>query len=520
MSNKIYKKVLSIVVICSVALFSCTKDLEKSPTNGVTDAIQYSTVAGYKQSLASLYASFVYGPSGGFLRYYWDMQEYTTDEAVPTWNDDGGVPVYHNLAWGADLPAVANVYGITLNIITLCNNFILESSDGNLAKRGFSTTDLATIHQYVAEARFLRAYSYWVLMDEYGNPPNPTEKTLLVSVPKQIQRSDLFAYIESELKAIDPILTAPKANESGRADQAAEWSLLARMYLNAQVYTGTARFTDAITYSSKVINAGYTLVPSYGWLMLGDNSQNTNEFIYTINYNNSNTIVYDGTNYLVLGQAGTTAAVNGLSGSWNEFRFTQSIPALFPTKDTSVDKRAQFYTTGQNLNVVNMASSTDGYSSFKYRNKTRTGAVITQNNSVGSISDIDFPVFRLGETYLIYAEAVLRGGTGGSSTSALGYINQLRGRAYASNPSSTMGNITQAQLTTDFILDERARELYWEGQRRTDLIRYGKLTTGTYLWAWKGGVLAGTAVDSKYNLFPIPTSDLLANPNLKQNPGY
>jgi len=172
------------------------------------------------------------------------------------------------------------------------------------------------------------------------------------------------------------------------------------------------------------------------------------------------------------------------------------------------------------LDVTSMATSTDGYSSYKYRNVKRDGSSILQNNKYNNLSDVDFPVFRLAEIYLIYAESVLRGGNGGSISTALGYINQLRGRAYANNPASTSGNISATDLTLNFILDERARELYWEAQRRTDLVRYNRLTTADYLWAWKGGALAGKSVDSKYNLFPIPTSDLLANPNLKQIDNY
>ena len=131
-------------------------------------------------------------------------------------------------------------------------------------------------------------------------------------------------------------------------------------------------------------------------------------------------------------------------------------------------------------------------------------------------SDIDFPVFRLPEMYLIYAEAVLRGGTGGTTGTAVNYINLIRTRAYG----NLTGNISSGQLTLQFILDERARELYWEGHRRTDLIRYGLLTNGTYLWPWKGGVSSGTAVDAKYNIFPVPASNIVANPNLTQNTGY
>ncbi|NCT61356.1 MAG: RagB/SusD family nutrient uptake outer membrane protein, partial [Flavobacteriia bacterium] len=337
--------------------------------------------------------------------------------------------------------------------------------------------------------------------------------------PSQIQRADLFAFLEKELKEIDSDLADARTNEWGRPDKAAAWALLSRMYLNGKTYTGNEYFTEAITYCNKIINEGYGLESKYEWLMLGDNHLNTNEFIFTINYDNTNQTWYS-TNFLALGPAGVPASINGMSSSWQAFRFTQQIPALFPTPDTSIDKRGMFFTSGQNLVVKSISTSTDGYSSFKYRNKDRNGNPIEQNNNFGNLSDIDFPVFRLAEIYLTYAESVLRGGSGGSNALALSYINQIRGRAYANNPSSTSGNISNAQLTLDFILDERARELYWETHRRTDLVRYDKLTTGSYLWAWKGNAEFGRAVDAKYNLFPIPTSDLLANPNLKQIDGF
>jgi hypothetical protein len=128
--------------------------------------------------------------------------------------------------------------------------------------------------------------------------------------------------------------------------------------------------------------------------------------------------------------------------------------------------------------------------------------------------DTDYPMFRLGEAYLIYAEAVLRGGAGGSMANALSYFNALRQRAYG----NTTGN--KATITLDDILDERARELYWEGKRRTDLIRFDKFTTGAYLWPWKGGVADGRAVEAFRNLYPIPAPEINSNPQLKQNYGY
>lgn len=500
-----------VLIAFVVGIGSCTSDLIKLPTNDISNSVLYSSVDGYKQSLVSIYSNLAYG---NFLRNYWSMQEYSTDEAVNSWNGDGEA-IFHAMAWSADAPAIKPVYKSALMTITYCNNYINETTDSKIAERGYTGADATTIKQFRAEARYLRAYSFWVLMDLYGNPPFPTEKNLGFTAPQQIQRKDLFLFIEAELKAIDADLVAPKTNEYGRADKAAAWSLLSRMYLNGKIYTGNEYYTDAITYCKKVIDVGYSLESNYTWLMLGDNHLNTNEFILTLNYNNTNE-TWGSTNFLALGAAGVPKTVNGLSGSWNNFRFTQQIAALFPTADTTIDKRGEFYTTGQNLNVASMSVSTDGYSSYKFRNLTRTGDTIIQNNKFNNLSDIDFPVFRLAEIYLTYAEAVLRGGTGGDAATALSYINKLRGRAYANNPASTLGNITSGQLTLNFILDEKGREMYWEAQRRTDLVRYDKFTTADYLWAWKGNALAGKAVDAKYKLFPIPTSDLLANPNLKQ----
>lgn len=506
---------LGLLLALNIAVVSCTNDLEKLPLNTLDSEGHFATVDKYKQSLAGAYSKMAYE---NFLRYYWSMQEYTTDMAVSTWND-GGDGIYHELAWSADSPAIANVYTSAITIISLCNEFVNQSSEEMLSKRGFSGTDGTQIKQMQAEARYLRAYCYWILMDCYGNPPFATEKTLAKSFPKQIQRADLFKYLESELKELETQLAEPKTNESGRPDKAAAWALLSRMYLNANIYTNESKNTEAITYCNKIINAGYSLESKYEWLMLGDNHLNTSEFIFAIKFDNTNK-TWSGTNFLALGAAGVPASLNGMSGSWNSFRFTQQIPALFPSTNPTIDKRALFYTTGQNLEVEKITTSTDGYSSYKYRNVKRDGTPVTQNNAFGNLSDIDFPIFRLAEIYLTYAEAVLRGGTGGDNATALTYINKIRGRAYANNPSSTNGNISASTLTLDFILDERARELYWETHRRTDLVRYDKLTTGTYLWAWKGGVKAGTTVDPKFNLFPIPTSDLVVNPNLKQIDGF
>lgn len=538
-----YIKPFLIAAFFFAIIFGCTKKLDLVPTNDVTADKVYSTALGYKQALAKVFGAMATtgntGPFGSpdipkeiiadegasdFLRVFWWLQEVSTDEAAWTYFNTFDPIGIHQFTWSAVNQTVGGAYYRSFFLITLANDFIRQASDANISSRGITGTAADSIKSYRAEARYLRAFHYWVLMDLFANPPFVTENDLIgVGSPRQISRSELFNYIESELKDLENVLPTPRANEYGRPDRAAAWALLSRMYLNANIYTGTARYTDAITYCNKIINAGYTLHTNYKELMLADNDQLRNsEFIFTIPYDGTYTQTYGGTTLLMHGPSADNedpiiraqfTALTGIPGrypSWGCIRVTQQFVSLFPSGDI----RGQFFTNGQNLQMTKLLGEPrDGYSSTKFRNVTRTGGPAPHADPGGTFSDIDFPLFRLAETYLIYAEAVLRGGTGGSSATALGYLDQLslRGR---NNVSSN------AVLTLPYILDERARELFWEGFRRTDLIRYGQFTTGTYLWAWKGGVPSGTAVDSKYNIFPIPSIDLSANSNLKQNPGY
>jgi starch-binding outer membrane protein, SusD/RagB family len=417
------------------------------------------------------------------------------------------------LNWSAGNPMLEGLYIRSSYQILLCNEFMRQCSDANLSKRGITGADAETIKKYIPEARFLRAFQYWVLMDVFGNPSFATEADAIGSVmPQQIKRTDLFNYIESELKDISTLLPAPKTNEYGRADQAAAWALLARMYLNAEVYTGTPRYTDAITYSKKVIDAGYSLESNYQWLFLNDNYKCTNEFIFTINYDGQKSQNYGGTNYIVYaGSSGNIPmSVVGVSG-WSGNRVTKNLPNIFPDYTGTIDKRSLFYTTGSNIEIVNRA--TDGYWAIKFKNINRDGSLgysTGGNLGVG----VDMPLFRLAEQYLIYTEAVLRGGSGGDAALALTYFNKIRERAYG----STAGDVSS--VTTDLILDEREREFYWEGFRRTDLIRFNKFVSSTYLWPWKAGIAGGAGVDAHYNIYPIPSPEVSANNNLVQNPGY
>jgi len=527
--KKMIFKTGSFILFGLFILQSCTKKLDLTPTNDVTSETVYATAAGYKQVLAKVYGAFALtgnqGPAGNgdvqgidegfsdFYRLFWKAQELSTDEAVISWGDVG-IQDFHNMNWSPNNSFLTGLYYRCLYQITLCNDFIREAADDKLTSRGISGADADNIRQYVREVRFLRAFQYWVLMDLYGNPPFVTETSVIGGPPPpQANRSQVFTYIESELKALEATMPNPRANEYGRADKAAVWALLARTYLNAQVYTGTARYADALTYAKKVIDGGYTLVTDYKWLMLADNHLNSSEFIFSINYDGTKTQGYGGTTFLTHACVGGSmpASAFGVGGGWSGIRTTKNLVNLFPDQTGTADKRSQFYTTGQNLEITNLTDFTSGLAVTKYKNVKRNGSI----GQSADFSDVDMPLFRLAEMYLIYAEAFARSG-GGDAVTALGYINALRTRAYG----NATGNITTGQLTTDFILDERARELYWEGHRRTDLIRYNKFVESSYLWPWKGGVSSGTGVQAFRKLYPIPSRDVNVNLNLVQNAGY
>jgi len=529
MKNKIIQSALLIVAACS--LNACKKQLSPVPPNTNTPDQQYSTAAGYKQGLAKVYGSFSLISSSGtgasdvsvsgvsdvaetdFLRVFWNLQELTTDEGVCAWNDQY-IQAFHNFNINSSNIYTASAYFRCLYSIAVANEFITQSSDAEIAKRGFTGENATNIRYYRAEARFVRAFQYWALMDLFGNPPFVTDQDPTGSYffPKQTTRAALFTYVESELKAVDSLMVAPRQNEYGRADQAAADALLARMYLNAQVYTGTQRYTDASTYASKVINDGYTLMPHYKNLFEADNNVNNTEMIMPICYDAVNSGNYGGTTFLVCSARGTNVADDdsaGISGGWLGNRPTVNLPQAFGNYATTTDKRAMFL--GTTTTITDELNFTDGVEVQKFSGRNSDGTTPFSPNYV--LVSTDFPLFRLAEMYLIYAEAAARGY--GDAGTAKGYINLLRDRAYE-NTSHEISTLPVA----DSVLSERQRELYWEGFRRTDLIRFGYFTSGSYIWPWKGGTATGTGVDSHFNLFPIPTQDLLVNSNLHQNPGY
>ena len=523
-------KCLLITAGCCLALAACNDALDLEPKNEFTSSVVYDDFDNYVNVLAKLYAGYaVTGQQGGtgrpdvlgidegassYFRTHWKLQELPTDEAVLAWVNDPGVSPLNLGTWSASNALVQAMYYRIYYQIALANEFIRETSDGQLSARGISADDQATARQYRSEARFLRALSYYHALDLFGSVPFLDETDGVGSYfPEQISRADLFNYVEAELLAIQDALAAPRSNEYGRVDQGGAWMLLAKLYLNAEVYTGQARYQDARAYAERVISAGYTLEENYQDLFLADNNT-ADGIILPIVADGVNTRSFGNTTFLAHAAVGgdIDPAPLGLNGGWFGLRTTSAFVSLFDLSDES-NERNTFYTEGQSLEINDLSTFTDGYAVLKYKNVTSAGEA--GSDPALSFVDIDYPLFRLADAYLTYAEAALRGG-GGDPGTALGYVNALRERAY----NSPEENISADELTLDFILDERARELYWEGHRRTDLIRFGRFTGSQYVWPWKGGAQEGTSIADFRAIYPLPASDLNANPNLEQNPGY
>ncbi len=517
----------------SLILVSCSKNLDLIPEDGRnTSESAFNDPSSYKAFLAKIYAGLSLsgqeGPAGqpdlegldegfsNYVRLYWMMQELTTDEAVMGWND-GTIRDLHGQNWTSGNEFIRTMYARIAYQVALCNEFLRQTTPDLLDSRGVSSELRAEIQNYRAEARFMRALSYWHFMDLYGNPPFVTENDAIGAfLPPQIQRADLFNYVETELLEIEDSMIAAKQNEYGRADRGALWTLLAKVYLNSKVYTGTDRMVDALTYCNKVIGAGYSIAPiPYENLFLADNNSNgaQAESIFVVPFDGIRTKSFGGMTFLVHAPVGgdMDPALFGINGGWAGIRTTSTFVEQFPGEENSADGRARFFTTNQSKEITNIANFQDGYAVEKFKN-------IDVNGNPGSDPndhpDTDFPMFRLADVYLMYAEAVVKGG-GGSTATAVEYINQLRQRAYG----NTDGNIGVSDLTLNFILAERSRELHWEAHRRTDLIRFDQFSDNG-VWPFKGNVPQGTTTEAFRDLMPLPDTDLSVNPNLVQNPGY
>lgn len=550
--------------ICLLGIFffvSCLNDLNTLPLddNELTGEIVYSKPEGYIGMLAKCYASLIQtGQKGGdggdgdvpgidegysgYTRALFYLQEACTDEIVFQSGNSKGVRAMLYQNWNASTEIVGYPYYRLYMTINYCNEFLRECTESKLKDRGVYDALASEWGYYRAEARFIRAYCYSMICDLYGSAPFMDETSDVGDIPHQKTRREIYDFVVSETEEVKTLLKEPKSNEYGRIDQVAAWFLLARVYLNAETWVGQDEYTNAYKYAKRVIEEGnYPLASDYRRIFVADNDRCT-EIIWPLVQDADRAQGSAGTNFLIKALSnGDMEDYMGVNGMWGNARVKKALVDKFAEEDQAFnpddvwgdakkDKRAQFFTIGHTKETWKegqpfVEDFYNGYACFKWRNVHNDGSDLVEGGT--KYSSVDYPMFRTADAYLMAAEAILRGATGGTRHEALAYVNEVRDRAYMSGTygNSISGRITDVELTLDFLLDERARELHMELVRRTDLIRFGKFTKG-YNWDWKGsdngiaGSYVGRDIDDKYVLFPIPQDEFTTNPYLIQNPNY
>ncbi len=537
---KTYSKLFFVGCIAALGLTACS--LNRIPDDPNT-IMTFDQDAVFTKVYATLATTGQNGPDGNgdvdgvdegtssFYRMLWELNEFPTDEGWWIWGDPG-VADLRIMSWNSSNSLVEGVYFRLYFDITLCNSF-LANTEGK--------TDEKTLQQR-AEVRFIRALNEYYLLDMFGTVPNATGVS--VEDPEPIKRADLFAKIETELLALcdassDEALP-DKRLSLFRVDKVAAELLLARLYLNAEVYTGTARWNEAAEYAGKVMASDYKLLTegtgmysAYQKLFMGDNDTNgaQNEAVLLVYQDGDYTESWGGSRFLINATRDAGWLPSGSSDSWSCFRSSPELIAMFTDIATAGsikkneynmpaelgDDRAIFCTYSDSSTSLTWALTGPMSSEFydcwgicKWTGVYSTAALPEQ--SVGhnaAFPDTDIPFMRVAEAYLTYAEAVYRGGTATNGT-AEEAVKALRNRA---------NNTTAFTLSDDFLLDEWGREFYCEGRRRSDLVRFGQFAgeKATRNWEGRGGAKSGAAVkavDKKFNIFPLPYADVTANKNL------
>lgn len=531
----INKFIPAAAMLLALGMSSCTGDLDVTPINPNL-ALEYSPEGLFNKCYANIALAGNGGADGdcdidgldggttGFIRQMWNSNELTTDEAICSWGDDGISQFCYN-TYGSSHPMLNGYFNRLTTGISYCNQYLNVASDHD-----------ATM---TAEIRFVRALHYYLLMDAFGNIPFSTT----LGTPVRMTRQEAFDWIESELLDIESQLSPAKAKKStdagyGRVDQAADWMLLMRLYLNAEVYTGTAQWQKAADYAKKVMDSDYRLNTNgvNGWtpyqmLFMGDNGETdaAYEAVFPILCDGKTTTSY-GTSLFLMASTfdgdmhadpSDPIATNGTDANWGGNRArAELIEQFFPNgdapqvaaydmKDAAGDDRALFDGIGRQVDNPTGYDGVfkDGYAVAKFVNFKTDGSV----GHDPKFPDADFFFFRVAEAYLTYAEATARLNGGSTTAEGTNAINALRARAHNAD--------TKQVYSLNNILDEWQKEFYFEGRRRVDLIRFGKFGGNSdYIWSWKGGVKNGRNFDATKNIFAIPAAAV--DEVLIQNPGY
>ena len=536
------KKIMILAAFAVATLTSCVGVLDQYPLSSdvVGNDEVYSNPTYRLGQLAKIYGGFTLTGNDGagstdiavgdagaseFIRAWWSINTLSTDEAKCTWGDPWVKEINTNTWSSVRNDAIYATYARGVMMVTLANQYLRSTDD--------SDPEIAIER---AEVRVLRAMAYWILLDNFGNPPFTTENDPMGAVkPVQTTAADLYAWLKAELEDLvsaESNLKAVHTQAYPRVDKGAAYGILARLLINHKTYTGKedmAVYAEAMAAAEQVIN-GYTLAPQYRELFMGDNGQNPaalGEIVMASCYDATKTQSYGGPTFLIAASTNNNNNL-GLANGWaglnvstqfvsNLIGATADAAELGQSVDsfTAVDKRAIVTLAYSDNKTQAMDTFTAGWHVFKYNNLASTAEDLygEHSNIVDAFASIDYPLIRAAESYLIYAEAKTRiDGGNTSDAKAVKCITDLQTRA-GLNPAIS-------SITLDNVFTEITRELYWEGHRRTTLIRFGKYVEGNFVWPFKGGAESGQALPEYMKLFPLPDEDLVANTNLTQNVGY
>lgn len=502
------------VALMALAGTSCVGDLDLTP-NDPNLKLELTTAAEWDGFLARQYGNLYRddiistsdGGAGTFTRAHFNMQEITADECFisEAWNDPGYQPLNKN-QWSLDNEWIYACFAREFFNAKMGAEFM-----SGMRGAGAAFFNADEVKARIAEASALRGLAYYMMIDLFGRGPWIDESSITGAIPPTYNRTELFNAIVAELEENVPNLRPAAQTEYGRVSREAGYMLLAKFYLNAQVYTGTPMWDKCAACLKNVVNTGIQLAPVYKYLFCSTNDKYARggELLWVVPQEQGRMEAWGGTTYLTCGAWFASAGdeiLNKLNykDAWGGLRIRPEL-----SKALKGDNRRMIFegTFREDIPTLGGNDATScGYMLIKYSNSPEDDYENTagHNNNNVAMSNTDYPIFRLADAYLMLAECQMHG----VECDGLKYLNLVRERA---------GMPARSSIDADELLQERMCELYMEGQRRSDLIRFGKYTGNVYNWSWKGGEYEGASLPEYRALFPIPVQ---YTETVGQNPGY
>ncbi len=510
---------------------SCVNDLDLEPINPTEIFADPSNPEWLQNAFAQCYATMAFSSNSGagdsnistpdagmsaYNRIIFYFQEYASDEAFWIWEDNGYRELVTN-TFSAGNKQVEVCYSRLYQHVAVCNQF-LSDIDGE---------DNDAANQMRTEVRALRAMTYYWLCDLWGNVSFGVDAPDGTALP-QIPRAELYSWLVGELEDIVDNGVWATPTPYGRVGKDGAEALLARVYLNAEVYTNGAvsAWSKCVTRCNNVINRhkgggfkGSGLAENYLYLFCRNNSEympgggNTaeNEILWGLAFDSFKGQSYGGATFLLNGAL--SEGMYGTTEPWSCIGAREDLSRRFEAYPNDV-RWSLWIRDGRTIeNGGFLDFSIAGYQPIKWTGLTKTtGGQFSPDVISTAFANCDFAFIRLADLYLMRAECYLHGA--GDRAEAVEGLSLIRERAGL----PAWGG---SDLTADNLLDERSRELYFEMTRRSDLIRFGKYVGPTQaLWSWKGNSATGTNISDRYKLLPIPTNIISAQTELKQNTGY